>query len=289
MRAVASVVKGRKVQPGIEALVVPGSGLVKEQAEAEGLDEVRAEFPDAVGLEPYMQAVESSLKAKGFKHDNSIALVGICRDEACRPFQERIEKGFGLSFSQCSLGGFVTMGQVGFGAAMGHCPLDPVDGRERFVFFGFPHVGVSHTGVGKIDRTGRPASGACGALLGALGAIQGADDMEKLANMPVTAEDPEFTSLVSKLAKRIHRDKIDKDSLDAKSITALSEAVIADELEDNVVQAVKGRDCDYAVITGTQINGTYLTDAQATENHYLSPGMSYCVVNGEKTDLNLDI
>ena len=43
------------------------------------------------------------------------------------------------------------------------------------------------------------------------------------------------------------------------------------------------------MITGTQINGTYLTDAQATENHYLSPGMSYCVVNGEKTDLNLDI
>ena len=181
------------------------------------------------------------------------------------------------------------MGQVGFGAAMGHCPLDPVDGRERFVFFGFPHVGVGHAGVGKIDRTGRPASGACGALLGALGAIQGADDMEKLANMPVTAEDPEFTSLVSKLAKRIHRDKIDKDSLDAKSITALSEAVIADELEDNVIQAVKGRDCDYAVITGTQINGPYLTDAQATENHYLTPGMSYCVVNGEKTDLNLDI
>jgi len=34
MRAVASVAKGRRVHPSIkEALVVPGSGLVKEQAE----------------------------------------------------------------------------------------------------------------------------------------------------------------------------------------------------------------------------------------------------------------
>ena len=40
MRAAASVAKGRKVAPGVEALVVPGSGLVKEQAEEEGLDTI---------------------------------------------------------------------------------------------------------------------------------------------------------------------------------------------------------------------------------------------------------
>ena len=32
IRAVASVAKGRKVATGVHALVVPGSGLVKEQA-----------------------------------------------------------------------------------------------------------------------------------------------------------------------------------------------------------------------------------------------------------------
>lgn len=41
LRAAAAVVKGRKVAPGIKlALVVPGSGLVKAQAESEGLDQV---------------------------------------------------------------------------------------------------------------------------------------------------------------------------------------------------------------------------------------------------------
>lgn len=44
LRAAAAVVKGRKVASTIElALVVPGSGLVKKQAEAEGLDRIFVE------------------------------------------------------------------------------------------------------------------------------------------------------------------------------------------------------------------------------------------------------
>ncbi|MGB5474171.1 MAG: aconitase family protein, partial [Gammaproteobacteria bacterium] len=39
LRAAASVIRGRRVAQGVkQALVVPGSGLVKRQAEAEGLD-----------------------------------------------------------------------------------------------------------------------------------------------------------------------------------------------------------------------------------------------------------
>jgi 3-isopropylmalate/(R)-2-methylmalate dehydratase large subunit len=41
LRAAAAVAKGRQVSPGIkQAMVVPGSGLVKEQAELEGLDQI---------------------------------------------------------------------------------------------------------------------------------------------------------------------------------------------------------------------------------------------------------
>jgi len=38
LRAAATVAKGRKVADGVYAMIVPGSGLVKEQAEEEGLD-----------------------------------------------------------------------------------------------------------------------------------------------------------------------------------------------------------------------------------------------------------
>ena len=40
MRAAATVAAGRHVAPGVRAMVVPGSGLVKLQAEVEGLDKV---------------------------------------------------------------------------------------------------------------------------------------------------------------------------------------------------------------------------------------------------------
>ncbi|MGN6379915.1 MAG: aconitase family protein, partial [Gaiellales bacterium] len=39
LRAAASVLGGRRVAPGVRAMVVPGSAQVKAQAEAEGLDE----------------------------------------------------------------------------------------------------------------------------------------------------------------------------------------------------------------------------------------------------------
>jgi 3-isopropylmalate/(R)-2-methylmalate dehydratase large subunit len=44
LRDAASILKGRKVNPGVRALIVPGSQAVKRQAEAEGLDKI---FRDA--------------------------------------------------------------------------------------------------------------------------------------------------------------------------------------------------------------------------------------------------
>jgi 3-isopropylmalate/(R)-2-methylmalate dehydratase large subunit len=44
LRAAATIFKGRKVAPGVRALIVPGSQRIKKEAEAEGLDRV---FTDA--------------------------------------------------------------------------------------------------------------------------------------------------------------------------------------------------------------------------------------------------
>ena len=40
VRAAAAIAKGRHVAPGVRAMVVPGSGIVRDQAEAEGLDKI---------------------------------------------------------------------------------------------------------------------------------------------------------------------------------------------------------------------------------------------------------
>jgi 3-isopropylmalate/(R)-2-methylmalate dehydratase large subunit len=42
-REVAKVVKGKRVSSHVSAMIVPGSGLVKEQAESEGLDKIFVE------------------------------------------------------------------------------------------------------------------------------------------------------------------------------------------------------------------------------------------------------
>jgi 3-isopropylmalate/(R)-2-methylmalate dehydratase large subunit len=44
LRAVAKIVEGRHINENLSAMIVPGSGLVKAQAEAEGLDKI---FKDA--------------------------------------------------------------------------------------------------------------------------------------------------------------------------------------------------------------------------------------------------
>jgi 3-isopropylmalate/(R)-2-methylmalate dehydratase large subunit len=40
LRAAADIARGKKVSEGVNAIVVPGSGLVKAQAEEEGLDRI---------------------------------------------------------------------------------------------------------------------------------------------------------------------------------------------------------------------------------------------------------
>jgi 3-isopropylmalate/(R)-2-methylmalate dehydratase large subunit len=40
LRAAAKIAEGRQVATNVSAMVVPGSGLVKQQAEAEGLDAI---------------------------------------------------------------------------------------------------------------------------------------------------------------------------------------------------------------------------------------------------------
>jgi len=43
LRAAAEILKGRKVSPNVRVMVVPGSQMIKEQAQSEGLDRIFTE------------------------------------------------------------------------------------------------------------------------------------------------------------------------------------------------------------------------------------------------------
>jgi 3-isopropylmalate/(R)-2-methylmalate dehydratase large subunit len=81
LRAAAKVAKGRRLAPGVHGMVVPGSGLIKQQAEAEGLDRI---FIDA-GFEWRDPGCSMCF---GGKHD-SVAPGERCASTSNRNFENR--------------------------------------------------------------------------------------------------------------------------------------------------------------------------------------------------------
>ncbi len=81
LRAAAEVAKGRKVADGVQALVVPGSGPVREQAEAEGLDKI---FIDA-GFEWRLPGCSMCLAM----NDDKLAPGDRCASTSNRNFEGR--------------------------------------------------------------------------------------------------------------------------------------------------------------------------------------------------------
>ncbi|CAI7924594.1 unnamed protein product [Closterium sp. NIES-54] len=162
-----------------------------------------ATFPNAMQEEMFMHAVADELRNLGFKRDNCIALVNTCRDEVCRPIVNLIDKEFGLSFNIAGLGGLVNCGKTGFKAAMSHSPEFPceTDGkpRERYIFFGFPHVSIGESGeVGSLLRRGRgKPSSACGALIAIQGDISAGGEIEEDPN------NAEYVLLKKKIAAKV--------------------------------------------------------------------------------------
>ncbi|WES32226.1 3-isopropylmalate dehydratase large subunit [Varunaivibrio sulfuroxidans] len=85
LRAAAAIAKGRKVAPGVGAMVVPGSGLVKEQAEAEGLD--------AIFLEAGFEWRDAGCSMCLAMNDDKLKAGERCASTSNRNFEGRQGKG----------------------------------------------------------------------------------------------------------------------------------------------------------------------------------------------------
>ena len=84
-RAAAEVLKGRKLASGVEGIAVPGSGAVKQQAEAEGLDKI---FMEA-GLEWREPGCSMCLAM----NDDQLAAGLRCASTSNRNFEDRQGRG----------------------------------------------------------------------------------------------------------------------------------------------------------------------------------------------------
>ncbi|GIL77001.1 hypothetical protein Vretimale_3273 [Volvox reticuliferus] len=248
-------------------------------------------FPSAMGVDDFMGRVEVALAGFGFTGDNTIAMTNLCRDEVTQVLKDKIEAIFGSSFNTNGLGGVLTCGVTGMKAGLSHSPVCN-GGRERYVFFAFPHIAINSEGeMGALSRPGRPKqSCACGALLAILNAFK-LDGVEKSCKVPGVHDplDPELTILQQRLARRVRYEKLDVKVLDLPGLTQVAERTITDDLEYLIEKAVDPATADYAVITGVQIHnwGKELSEGGDASIEFVAPAKAYTVVNGLKTYIDL--
>ncbi|KAL6778576.1 LCIB1 [Auxenochlorella protothecoides x Auxenochlorella symbiontica] len=251
-------------------------------------------FPSALGVDDFMQRMEIALYAFGFSGDNSIAMVNLCRDEVTLTLKQKIDQVFGSSFNTNGLGGVLTCGVSGVRAGLSHAPVSKGSGKERYVFFSFPHISIDSRGrQGTISRPGRPGqSCACGALDGALADIR-RTGLAAACKVPGVHEplDPEMTILKQRLARRLRYEGVGEEgvqALDLVAMTQVAERTITDDLEYLISQTVDPARADYAVVTGVQIHswGTSFDD-DAPNLEFVAPSTIDVVTNGYKTHVDL--
>ncbi len=68
--------------------------------------------PQARPQESFLRAVHSHLVPLGFEAANTIACVGVCRDEITRSFVDGVQRTWGEAFNFSSLGGLLFLGKT---------------------------------------------------------------------------------------------------------------------------------------------------------------------------------
>lgn len=253
---------------------------------------IQHHFPGSIREEAYVKRTYKTLNDLGFYHYNTLSCVSLCRDEMCSPFLEEIDSSwkspfmnikddvgkaetlYTHSFCLSSLAGMLFLGVTGMKAAVSHAPIDH-NGRQKFVFFAFPHIGISDKGVlGEVDRPGHDKpSAACGAIVQFWSELASGQ-----LHLETDPSDIEYSLLKQRLLKRIPL--FSNQVPTVKQLTYLAYSTILEDLEKLISQVVDPALADYAVLTGIQVH----SPGGAS---YIWEGEQYTVINGVKTELTV--
>jgi len=244
---------------------------------------LRTNYPEAVVDKDFLTSIKHLLHEYGFKNNNTLPCVCLCRDEICCTLRDEIDvqweaktedgKHYARSFTFSALGGFPNVGKTGLGAALGHAPVGQ-EGRRRYVFFAFPHIGLDKQGeLGKLERQGiTTIDHACGALLAFKRELN--SGTVKIAYDPADAE---YSLLKQHLLESLDLFKPESPSL--KEITDAAHTVILKEIT-KLSELIDTEKSDFAVITGIQVHVPHGVS-------YIQPKSMWIVHNKVKKELHL--
>lgn len=227
-------------------------------------------FPGTRPADDYVAATVAAARAHGFRRDNSLACIGLCRDEMSRPLRHALQDVWGEAFDLGGLGGMLFLGRTGFRAAHGHAPIE--GGRERYVYYAMPHIALGAQGeIGVCRRPGRTEpSKACGALEAFLTELR-----ERRVRLTLDPLDIEQTILQQRLMEVVPHDHWP----DLVEVTHAAHDVIRADLVRMIELTVDPAKADYAVFTGVKIHGP--------DGGYVQPRDAWAVVGGVQTKLDV--
>ncbi len=204
-------------------------------------------FPEARGEKSFLEDSKLELSRHGFEASNTIACVGVCRDELCRSLPWSVRDLWGEAFSLSGLAGMLTSGMAGFAAAHGHAPTS--SGRERYLYLVMAHIGITEQGeMGACSRDGREGlSPACGALTSLLSELQSGG-----LELGMDPDNIEYSLLKQRLVPRLLGKP--PESLDIATLTLAMSDLLTDDLQHLIGRTVDTEQADYAVLTGIQIH-----------------------------------
>ncbi|MEZ4433677.1 MAG: hypothetical protein R3F65_14820 [bacterium] len=229
-------------------------------------------FPGTRPADDYVAATVAATRAHGFTADNTIACVGLCRDEMSRALRRTIQEAWGEAFNFGGLAGMLFLGRTGFMAAHAHAPIE--GGRERYVYYAMPHIALGAQGeIGVCRRPGRSEpSKACGALEAFLNELRGGR-----VRLTLDPLDLEQTILQQRLMEVVPHDHWP----DLVEITHAAHDVIRADLIRMIELTVDPAQADYAVFTGVKIHGP--------DGGYVQPRDAWAMVGGVRTKLDLGV
>lgn len=202
-------------------------------------------FPDAVPVEDYVKATHAALVPFGLASEKTLAMVGVCRDELTSALSEPVRALWGPPFAMGAMAGMVLFGSTGLRAALAHAP--GADGRQRFVVYAMPHIGIDADGViGFVNRPGQARrTTACGALMAFRGELS-----DRTVKGDLDPYDLEMSLLRQRLLRAIPYGEVPG----VVEITLLARDVILEDLMRTAKKMREWEDADVAVFTGIQIH-----------------------------------
>jgi len=233
-------------------------------------DIVRSHFPGSFEEDAFVKrSALTLLQDHGFTADNTLACVGVCRDELCRPLTEKIKHVWGEPYDLSGLAGMPWLGRSGYAAARRHAPA--IRDRLRYIFFIFTHIGVGPAGeLGVCERPGRP------------GLVPTCDELSALLDelrngkgtVPFDTEDIERCLL----RERLMREPEVNETTSLIELTKIAHRASLTDLENLAGTVFNPETDDSAILSGVQIHGPGGAG-------FVWPGSCSVVIRGRRSEI----